>query len=388
MALAGGDPPPGMRSFKDLPEGLCWQKGFERVRLQVEFQGLSQTQYSTVIVTRNRPEALALSLPLMLEQSRLPQDILVVDSSDDPAPNKALVDRLAAQTAVPLRHMTSPAGMTVQRNIGLAQVSSEVVFFPDDDSLVLPGTLEAMMRIYDLDTQGIVGGVCSAEAKAPPQGVLNGPGAGYQMTTADRLKAKIARMRFAFEERFFRDPFFLVAERKYARMPGAPSWMAAENAILVPWMTGFRMSYRTELVRRTGFNEHLGRYALFEDTDACFGILRDHLLVGARNAQIYHHKAPARRANGRAMGAMQILNRAYVLARAQESDARMLAMMRRFSGYKIAQYALGARGSFGRDRLAGARAAHDLMPALFSAPPEDLTPLYLKLRAACFEGEN
>ena len=346
------------------------------------------TQYSTVIVTRNRPEALALSLPLMLEQSRLPQEILVVDSSDDPQPNKGLVERLAAQTDVPLRHMTSPMGMTVQRNIGLTLVKSEVVFFPDDDSLVLPGTLEAMMRIYDLDTQGIVGGVCSAEAKTPPEGVLNGPEAGYQMTNADTLKARISRIRYALEERFFRDPFFLAAERKYARLPSAPVWLAAENAILVPWMTGFRMSFRTELIRKVGFNEYLGRYALCEDIDAGFGILRDHHLVGARNAQIYHHKAPTRRANGRAMGAMHILNRAYVLARAQESDSRMLAMMRRFSGYKIAQYALGARGSFGRDRLAGARVAYDLMPALFTAAPEDLTPLYLKLRAACFEGES
>lgn len=349
---------------------------------------MSQTQYSTVIVTRNRPEALALSLPLMLGQSRLPQDILVVDSSDDPLPNQTLVDRLAAQTDVPLRHMTSPAGMTVQRNIGLAQVSSEVVFFPDDDSLVLPGSLEAMMRIYDLDTQGVVGGVCSAEAKSPPDGVLSRPQVGYQMTSADRLKARISRSRYALEERLFRDPFFLAAERKYATLPAAPAWLTGENAILVPWMTGFRMSFRTELIRRTGFNEYLGRYALCEDIDAGFGILRDHLLIGARNAQIYHHKAPARRANGRAMGAMHILNRAYVLACAQENDARMLAMMRRFSLYKIAQYALGARGSFGRDRLAGARAAYKLMPGLFSAAPEDLTPLYLRLRAACFDGES
>lgn len=208
------------------------------------------------------------------------------------------------------------------------------------------------------------------------------------MTNSDKIKSRISRQRYKVESLFFRDPFFLLADRKYAKLPVAPEWLGEENAILVPWMTGFRMSFRTEMIRQIGFHEHLGRYALFEDVDACFGILNKHLLVGARNAQIYHHKAPARRANGRAMGAMQILNRAYVLARAQESDARILTFMRRFARYKIAQYALAARDSYGLDRLAGARVALRLMPQLFEVPYQDLTTHYLKLRAICFETEG
>lgn len=349
---------------------------------------MTPTGYATIIVTRNRADALALSLPLMLMQSRLPQELLVIDSSDDPTANIALVDRLAATTAVPLRHILSPPGMTVQRNIGLAQITAPVVFFPDDDSLVLPGALAAMMRIYDLDSDGVVGGVCSAEAKTPPEGVLGGGDISYAMTRADRMRARISRLRYAVEDRFFRDPFHLCAAAKYARLPAPPDWMAAENAITVPWMTGFRMSFRTDLIRRTGFDENLGRYALFEDTDACFGILQSHLLVGARAARIYHHKAPMRRANGRALGAMQILNRAYVLARAGGTDARLIAQTRRFARYKIAQYRLGARGEFGRDRLAGARAAYDAMPAIFTASPEGLTAVYLALRARCFTTEG
>lgn len=129
---------------------------------------MTLTRYATIVATRNRPEALALSLPLMLGQSRLPEEIVVVDSSDDPAANKALIGRLASETDVPLHHITSRAGLSFQRNIGLERISSEVVFFPDDDSLVLPGALEAIMRIYDRDTCQIIGGVCSAEAKTPP----------------------------------------------------------------------------------------------------------------------------------------------------------------------------------------------------------------------------
>lgn len=351
-------------------------------------QNLPRTSYSTVVVTRNRPEALRLSLPLLLDQSRPPGEILVIDSSDDQSQNQALVAGLAQQTSIPLRHISSPMGMTVQRNVGLKLISHPVVFFPDDDSLVFPGAMEEIMKIYDLDTAGLIGAVCSAESKVPPQGVLGKQANTYQMHPSDRLKAKIARARFALEKHLAPDPFHICADRKYKHLPKAPEWLTAQNAILVPWITGFRMSFRTELIRRTGFAEELGRYALFEETDACFGILQSHLLIGARNAQIYHHKVPGNRANGHAMGAMQILNRAYVLAHAGEADQKMLAAVRRFCRYKIIQYLVGAGSRFGKDRLAGARRAYRLMPALFGAPPDQLTQIYLDLRERCFTTES
>jgi hypothetical protein len=40
-------------------------------------------EYAIVIATRNRADALAISLPSMLNQTRLPKSIVIVDSSDD-----------------------------------------------------------------------------------------------------------------------------------------------------------------------------------------------------------------------------------------------------------------------------------------------------------------
>ncbi len=47
----------------------------------------------------------------------------------------------------------------MQRNEGLKLVESEVVFFPDDDSLCDPDYAEHVMRIYERDTDRVVGGV-------------------------------------------------------------------------------------------------------------------------------------------------------------------------------------------------------------------------------------
>lgn len=347
---------------------------------------MAQTAYSVVVATRNRPDALALSLPLFLAQTRPPQAVIVVDSSDDPGPVAALVARFAARTAVPLTLIASAPGANLQRNLGLARVDTEVVICPDDDSIVAPETFERMMRIYDLDAGGVVGGVCAAEAREPPEAARGAIRAGYRMTRVERVKARVARIRHAVEDRLIRDPFLALADRNYARLPQLPPPIAAANAILVPWMTGFRMSFRTASLRRHGFNENLGRYALFDDVDAGFAVMGTQLLVAALDAEIYHHKAPGQRASGRALGVMHILNRAYVLVNRGEVDRRIARLLRRYCRYKILLYRLGARSDFGRDRLAGARAAFRRLPEMLAAPPDRRTEVYLQLRAACLEG--
>jgi GT2 family glycosyltransferase len=151
-------------------------------------------------------------------------------------------------------------------------------------------------------------------------------------------------------------------------------------------MTGFRMSFRTDVVRRVGFNENLGRYALYEDVDAGLGVLRGgHDLVAAKSAQIYHHKAPETRTAGRQMGVINILNRAYVTLRSGAADAGIVAALTRQARFRLFELRLGARGAYGRDRLAGARAAYRRLPELIASPPDRLDATYLRLRQSCLD---
>ncbi|HQU68558.1 MAG TPA: glycosyltransferase [Albidovulum sp.] len=344
------------------------------------------TTYSTIVATRNRPEALALSLPLILTQTRLPEAVLVVDSSDDPRPNAELVARMAAGAKIPVTHRTSAPSLPFQRNIGMAGVTSNVIMFPDDDSLLYPDAMEHMMRIYDLDVAGQVGGVRAADTRSAPPGVLNAidraGGPTYKMRPTDRIKTLIARPRHRLEAKLFPDPFAVIGDRMTARIGAMPEALAAEGAVTIPWMTGYRMSFRTPLIHARGFNQKLGRYALFEDIDASLGILQGgHLLIGAPKAKIFHHKAPDRRANGATIGAMHVLNRAYVVARTGETDPATRRITRRYLAYKIAQYASGAMSEFGRERLAGARAAYRGTTEILTAPPENLDATYLRWRA-------
>ena len=44
-----------------------------------------------------------------------------------------------------------------------------MTLFPDDDSLLFPDAMQHVMRIYERDAEGLVGGVCGIEVARPPR---------------------------------------------------------------------------------------------------------------------------------------------------------------------------------------------------------------------------
>ncbi len=332
--------------------------------------------YDIVIATRNRPDALALSLPLLLAQTRLPRSVVIVDSSDDHGEVERAVKTAERNSEIPVDLVRSEPGTSFQRNFGLERAEAEVVFFPDDDSLCGPEVAERIMRIYECDPD--VAAVCAAESPTPPEGVLDHSPGAYRMTPADRFKQRIAHTRAKVERRLAPDPFItLGAELISGR--SRPSWLESENAVLVPWMTGFRMSFRREVIERVRFCEGLGRYSLFEDVDASYAAWRNGLVVGARSARIYHHKAPGSRAEPRRLGASQLLNRAYIVARHAEDPGRWIGRVSRYARYKALQYAAGGGG----ERLLGARRAIRRIPDIMRAAPAERDDVYRRAIEEC-----
>jgi hypothetical protein len=238
------------------------------------------------------------------------------------------------------------------------------------------------MRIYEADVEERIGGVCGREVLKAPEGVLSVARKSYQMTRLDRMKQKVARQRFLLERRFCPDPF-TVHGRLRCNAHGTPDWLSLQNAVPVEFMAGFRMSFRTRLITERGFDEMLGRYALFEDVDASFSIMRDHLVVAAWDARIFHYRSPERRDAGMILGVMQILNRAYVICKHAEPGTDARRSLNRYAIFKLCIYLTEAKSKFGRDRLIGAFRAYRCLPTLLEAPGEELASTYLRLRKQC-----
>lgn len=340
--------------------------------------------YDVVMATCNRPEAVALSIPLLLAQSRKPARIIIVDSSDDGAPIEAIATR-HGQDGVPVDYIRAERGLTAQRNIGLARCTSDVVLFPDDDSLLYTDTAEELMKIYEADGDGCIAAVCARAVDRPPPETPGDLGS-FEAEKTSSLRSSLRRVRQGIKEATgAANPFVSTGTRLNARH-AVPGWLAGMEAAPVPYMTGFRMSFRRAAIESTSFDVTLRRYAWFEDIDASFSAMRRGLVVVAGRARIYHHRAAAKRAGGRDMGRWAILNRAYVVMKHVHANpgvfpdpGREVSRLKRYCQARTAAYRLMARDGHGRDRAAGAAEGLRLLPQITAAAPEDLTGVYSRL---------
>ncbi len=160
-----------------------------------------------------------------------------------------------------------------------------------------------------------------------------------------------------------------------------PPWLREEDAELCGPVSGYRMSFRTNVIRRLGgFDETLGRYALFEDSDASIGSLKENINVCAKRAKIFHYRDPGIRTSGAEFGMMAILNRVYVVSKHSARGSVARQKMKRYLYYKTFRYLLQAHSRYGRKRLQGAIYALLKANQLLDAPREKLAARYLEIR--------
>lgn len=346
--------------------------------------------YDTIIATRNRPDVLRISIPTHLGQSRPPRELIVVDASDDHAPVAESV-RVAAEACgraigdgVRVMHSMPPSSSR-QRNEGMALSDADVLMFPDDDSLWFDGAAEAVMRIYERDTDGVIGGVSFHEHRSPPRHLLEATGAAAndERSLGEKLIYRFSPLRSQIERALVPSPMETAGRRLLAEH-GVPGWLADVQATPVPYMHGFKMTYRGSALRAVGgFDETLSAYALYEDFDASYKVLRDAMLVQADAAGVYHHRAPGRRAGGRRTGAMLMLNLAYVTCRHSPPGSKTRQQLRRYAKVRYLQYLPRSRSEFGRERLEGFRRARRFLDEMIACPVDDMPALYLRAYAAC-----
>lgn len=336
--------------------------------------------FDIVIATRNRVDVLADSIPLMLQQSRQANALIIVDSSDEHQPIKELVSALTKDWPgrVKVIHQPQPS-ITLQRNIGLSYVQSDVVMFPDDDSLWHPGVTEATMRIYEADSEDQVGGVCAKPVTNTP---LTKKELSYKKSRGSALKTMTQPLRNFIEETFFKKPFNLFAIEKWKTLPQL-TWLDKHNAVLVESMAGFRMSFRSSVIKQLGFDETIGSrvgYATHEDMEASINVLKSgYHLVAALDAKVFHHKHPSPRAPAFNYGLCQIINYLYIVRKHFNPDTKSWAATRRFLGYKVFLYWLGSFNSDKKKLYLGSMAGWKNRDTFLKTDPAKLKEVYAEV---------
>jgi len=106
---------------------------------------------SVVIPTLNRPEHLDRTLRSILEQTKSPEEIVIVDQSDDNRTKDLLIERMPAieMKKIVLKYIwVKERSISHARNLGMSAAAGEIVIFVDDDIALDKKYISEILRVY------------------------------------------------------------------------------------------------------------------------------------------------------------------------------------------------------------------------------------------------
>jgi len=301
--------------------------------------------WSACIATLNRHDVLMVALTHLAQQTRLPDQIIVVDASDNWEDGKAQAEALFADRSdLTLEYVTSPVrSSATQRNLGISMCTSDIVLLLDDDSFLHDTCAEAFMAVYEADIHSDVAGIgaflsdhnpAAQAGSSDPGNTLTRKetGRGSLRTIADRLLA--TRLgRWVNREILFQSAEMLFLRYDEPRALHVPETVAHLDVMPTPFMPGSGMSFRRTIGAQEQFDTALRYYAAFEDLDLAYRIGKHGAVLRANQACLHHFEAASGRIKRKKVIAFQLLNMAVFLKRHAENPDAFLkayrAMLRR-----------------------------------------------------------
>lgn len=233
---------------------------------------------SVVIPTRNRPASLVNLMSSILSQRRLPNEVLVVDDSDNDGTLNVVSEKrdVFLREGILLRYLRGNKerrSISAARNIGAMKSIGEIVFFVDDDVILDNEYIEEIMRTYERypTAKGV-------------QGYISG---GY---TLPNLRSLLLN---SINKLFFLNH---VEKNKCTYRLGLTYPYSPDKVIQCQWLHGSNMSLKKEVFQSFSFDENLIRRSIGEDADLTYRIYKQYpnsLFMNSRAKLI--HARPAER---------------------------------------------------------------------------------------------
>ena len=241
-------------------------------------------RFSVVIPTMRREAILEGTLASLQACEPPPFEVTVIDA-DENGSSLPVVQAFDRQVAPSVRYVRTTPSLTRQRNIGIADVSGDVIVFLDDDVTIQPDLFAKLERAYrDPEVVGATGRIIEPDAER-----RLGPGSRWR-----RLLPGGGR------------------EGTFTRY-GYPRYLQDfDTPRDVEFMRGCFMSARREAAAAVGFDEHMGGYALAEDEDFSFRLSRLGHIRYLPEIVVEHRKLGFGSYDERGFGRLVVVNRAYL----------------------------------------------------------------------------
>lgn len=256
---------------------------------------------SIIICTRNRFDDFTKTLPSIVAQSRLPDELIVVDSSDE---KKLEAHLVLAKLPFPVRYFHTQPGLTLQRNHGIRECASDLIFFFDDDVDLDVNYLAEVEKVFASDTDYKIGAV------------------GGKIIEKSHLPVRLKLEQFTFY--VLRLMFGVVGTRNGKFYPsGMPSHPHTnQSSGFIECLSGCCMAFRREVFEKAKFDDTLAHYGLMEDVDISKQTLdAGYKIYYQTSATLVHNESPMNRLKVQQWAEMSAVNYDYLFRKSWSKDS-------------------------------------------------------------------
>ena len=245
---------------------------------------------SVIIPTKNRMEDIKRCLESISAQTLLPDELVVVDSSD----TKELepkIKRIVNREKIKIRYIhTSTSGSSHQRNIGIEVASGDIIFFFDDDVVLDKKFMKETIDIFDRDLEKKIGAVTGKMVK--------------QNGRDDFVKSFKSFFLQIFNAIFLN---YRYGNGKF-QPSGFPTFVRSNNFKEVEFLYGAAMALRSEVLTEIKFDESRLGYYFGEDDEFAYRVSRKYKIIYNPHAKFIHNASSSERLNQYARMKMEIEN--------------------------------------------------------------------------------
>ncbi|MDO5981677.1 glycosyltransferase family 2 protein [Flavivirga spongiicola] len=271
---------------------------------------MSHYNFSLIVCTYMRSEALLNLLNSVNTQSLYPNEILIIDGSVDDK-TKLLLEENKFKNLKYSKVEVMNRGLTKQRNYGINLIAdnSDIVCFLDDDIVLTSNYFKNLIETYNLCPEAMaVGGYIKNEVE-------------WEKTTKTGDKGK-----FHYDGWMRNEPARFKMRRKFGLLPDTapgflPSFAHGRSVGFLPpsgkiyqveQIMGGVSSYKKEIFRTLSFSTYFEGYGLYEDADFSLRLAKQGKLYVNTNAKLSHHHDDSGRPNKYKYGKMVLRNGWYV----------------------------------------------------------------------------
>lgn len=319
------------------------------------------------IPTFNRRDILIKCFQHISKQIRLPDEIIVADSSPDANETQEILRKEVPEIwkQCKINYIVAPKGISLQRNIVLDNLNTDILFYLDDDTLISPDYIEKIMEVYEADHKNRLGGIQgnSTEGRGKESGEKK---ARFRLPNPHQI---IQWLRINYAGGFY-------PEEYYKPLP-IPDGLEKFHLSPVRTLYGCVMSFRSIYAKQFRFNELFKFYSFLEDFDFSYKIGRNHPLVKCENAYALHVGSLGGRLDPSLIHYLYLINIAYIAKETLEPSENLFDHVKgHHRRFRHLEYLLGFARKSGFSQYNGVKAGEEEAAKILAAPSRQVDEVY------------